>query len=113
MELICIVCPKGCHMTVDENGKVSGNTCKKGEAFAIAEKTCPMRTVCSTVATTFKYLPVLPVRTAGEIPKAKIPELMKLVNTVKVSKKVKRGDVILKNVLDCGVDLIATESIPD
>ena len=78
MELVCIVCPKGCHMTVDENGAVTGNTCKKGEAFARSEATCPMRTVCSTVATAFESMPVLPVRTDGEIPKSKIGELMQV-----------------------------------
>lgn len=110
MELVCIVCPKGCRMTV-EGDKVSGNTCKKGEAFARAEATCPMRTVCSTVATAFAEMPVLPVRTDGEIPKDKIGELMKLVNTIKVEKKLHRGDVVAKNVVGTKVNLIATATI--
>ena len=74
MELVCIVCPRGCRINV-ENGVVSGNGCKRGEAFALSEMTCPMRTVCSTVATTFEDYPVLPVRTNGEIPKDKIQEI--------------------------------------
>lgn len=110
MELVCIVCPKGCRMTV-ENGVVTGNTCKKGEAFAKAESTCPMRTVCSTVATSFESMPVLPVRTDGEIPKAKIGELMKLVNTIKVTEKLHRGDVVASGVVGTDVNLIATATI--
>ena len=110
MELVCIVCPKGCRMTV-ENGVVTGNTCKKGEAFAKAEATCPMRTVCSTVATSFESMPVLPVRTDGEIPKAKIGELMKLVNTIKVTNKHHRGDVVASGVGGTDVNLIATATI--
>lgn len=113
MDLVCIVCPKGCRIHVDENGTVTGNTCKKGEAFAISEQTCPMRTVCSTVATAFDVLPMLPVRTDGEIPKVKIFDLMKQINGIKVTDKVKRGDVILKGVAGTSVNLIATESIPD
>ena len=62
MELVCIVCPRGCRIKI-ENGIVSGNGCKRGEAFAVSETTCPMRSVCSTVATTFADYPVLPVRT--------------------------------------------------
>ncbi len=110
MELVCIVCPKGCRMTV-ENGVVKGNTCKKGEAFALAETTCPMRTVCSTVATVFDSMPVLPVRTDGEIPKAKIGELMKAVNAVTVTEKLRRGDVVLSSVAGTDVNLIATATI--
>lgn len=113
MELVCIVCPRGCRINIDENGVVTGNTCKKGEAFARSELTCPMRTVCSTVATAFESLPVLPVRTDGEIPKAKITEFMAAVNRITVKDKVKRGDVIIKNVADTGVNVIATESIPE
>jgi len=112
MDLVCIVCPRGCRIKV-EDGVISGNTCPKGKAFAEAEMTCPMRSVCSTVKTTFASMPVLPVRTAGEIPKAKISELMKEINKVVVDKKVKKGDVILSGIVGTEVNLIATESIID
>lgn len=110
MDLVCIVCPRGCRIKV-ENGIVSGNGCKRGEAFAISETTCPMRSVCSTVATTFKDYPVLPVRTDGEIPKAKIADLMKEINGIVVDKKLKRGDVVAQNIVGTDVNLIATATI--
>lgn len=110
MELVCIVCPRGCRITVDGD-KITGNTCKKGLEFAQNEMTCPMRTVCSTVATTFSEMPVLPVRTNGEIPKAKIEELMTLINSIVVDKKVKKGDIIAENIVGTSVNLIATESV--
>ncbi len=110
MDLVCIVCPRGCRINI-ENGVVSGNGCKKGEAFAISETTCPMRTVCSTVATVFDSMPVLPVRTDGEIPKEKIGEFMKFINSIKLDKKVRRGDVIASNVVGTDVSVIATASV--
>lgn len=110
MELVCIVCPRGCRINV-ENGVVSGNSCKRGEAFALSEMTCPMRTVCSTVATTFEDYPVLPVRTNGEIPKDKIQDLMKEINAVVVDKKTKRGDVVIEKVVGTDVDVVASASI--
>lgn len=109
-ELVCIVCPRGCRISID-NGAVSGNGCKRGEAFALSEMTCPMRTVCSTVATTFEDYPVLPVRTNGEIPKDKIADLMKEINAVVVDKKIKRGDVVIQNVVGTDVNVIASASI--
>lgn len=110
MELVCIVCPRGCRINV-ENGVVSGNGCKRGETFALSEMTCPMRTVCSTVATTFEDYPVLPVRTNGEIPKDKIQDLMKEINAVVVDKKIKRGDVVIQKVVGTDVDVVASASI--
>ncbi len=110
MDLVCIVCPRGCRLKI-ENGEVSGNFCKKGLAFAMSETECPMRTVCSTVATAFSHMPVLPVKTNGEIPRAKIKDLMKLINEIKVDKKLKMGDVVASNILDTNIDLIATASI--
>jgi len=70
-----------------------------------------MRSVCSTVATSLKDYPVLPVRTDGEIPKAKIADLMKEINAIVVDKKVKRGDVVAQNVVGTDVNLIATATI--
>jgi len=110
MELVCIVCPRGCRITVDGDN-ITGNTCKKGLEFAKSEMTCPMRTVCSTVATKFPEMPVLPVRTNGEIPKDKIKDLMKLINSIVVDKKIKKGDIVAENIVGTTVNLIATESV--
>lgn len=110
MELVCIVCPRGCRISID-NGVVKGNSCKRGEEFAINESTCPKRSVCTTVATSFENMPVLPVRTDGEIEKSQIKEFMNIVSTVKVTKPVKMGDVVIENVLNSGVNVIATSSI--
>ena len=73
-ELICIGCPMGCQLTAEvENGAVTtvtGNTCPRGAAYARKECVAPVRTVTGTVAIQGAALPVLPVRTNGEVPKA-------------------------------------------
>ncbi len=114
-ELVCIVCPKGCTMCIEktEDGeyKVSGNTCKRGAQFAISEMTEPKRTICTTVRTVFSQAPVLPVRVSAEIPKDKIFEVMREINSVILQEPVSRGEVVLKNVLNLGVDIIATSDL--
>lgn len=113
-EFVCIVCPNGCALSVEEKGgviTVSGNTCPKGETYAKAELTAPVRSLTSTVRTAFSERPVLPVRTSGEIPKEKIDEAMRLINRVTVKKRVKCGDTIIKDFISHGVDLIATDNI--
>ncbi len=113
-ELVCIVCPRSCRMTITSEGDelvVTGNTCKRGKEFAINEMTDPRRTVCTTVRTSFPSVPVLPVRVSGAIPKNKIFDLMREVNRITVSKRIGREEAVVPNILDLGVDLIATSNI--
>jgi CxxC motif-containing protein len=113
-ELICIVCPNGCRLQVEEQGGellITGNLCKRGLAFAEAEITHPTRTVTSTVRTAFPDVPVLPVRTDGEIPKGKIPELMEVLRGLTIQRPLKIGETVVENLLGLGVNLIATSNI--
>ena len=49
-QLICITCPKGCHLSVDEdNGyAVTGNSCPRGISYGQNELLHPVRVVTST-----------------------------------------------------------------
>ena len=114
--LTCIVCPIGCelHVTLDEDGRiknVSGNTCKRGLAYAEAECTHPTRTVTSTVLC--EGGAVLPVKTSAAIPKELIFSVMKELNRAKAPSDAKIGDIIIKNVLDTGADIVATANAED
>ena len=71
----------------------------------------PKRTICTTVRTVFSQAPVLPVRVSAEIPKDKIFEVMREINSVILQEPVSRGEVVLKNVLNLGVDIIATSDL--
>lgn len=109
-ELVCIVCPNSCTLCIEEcegEIKVSGNRCKRGVDFAKDELTYPKRTISSTVKTIFPEMPVLPVRVSAEIPKSKIFDVMKQINSVTLTRRVDIGDVIIENVLGLGVDIIA------
>lgn len=114
-EFVCIVCPNGCRLQAetlaDGTVRVQGNTCPRGEAFGIAELTNPTRSLTTTVRTAFPAMPMLPVRTAGELPKAKLAAAMRAVNDVLIEKKLRCGDIVLRDLAGTGVDLIATESI--
>jgi CxxC motif-containing protein len=113
-ELICIVCPNGCNLVAVRDGEritVTGNTCSKGEKFAVDELTNPTRTISSTVKTIFPQVPVLPVRVSAEIPKSRIFDVMAEINKVVVTAPVARGDVIIPNVLGLGVDVISTSTM--
>lgn len=114
-ELICIGCPMGCNLTVEMDGgqvvSVNGNTCKRGDDYARKELTDPRRIVTSTVPVAGGNLPVVSVKTASDIPKGKILECLCALKGVTLTAPVQIGDVIVENVADTGVDVIATKSI--
>ncbi len=112
-KLTCIVCPKGCEITVkfDKEGKIDGiegNACKRGEVYAESECTAPVRTVTSTVRCLDGGL--VSVKTSVPVPKEKIFEVMGEVNSARAENDVKIGDTVIKNVANTGSDIIATSS---
>lgn len=113
-ELICITCPNSCHLSVEERDgaiTVAGNTCPKGEEFAKAELTHPVRTLTTTVKTAFADFPYLPVRTAGVIPRESIPAVMKVLAEFEQKERVLCGNVIISNICDTECDIIATATL--
>ena len=111
--VICTCCPMGCHMEVTlEDGKVTavtGNTCKRGAAYAVDECTNPKRTLTSTVKTTAGEM--LSVNTAEAIPFGKLFDAMNALSSVTVETPVHIGQVILANVCGTGVDVVATKNL--
>lgn len=109
-ELFCIVCPKGCNLDVEiQNGKVisvGGNTCKRGEEYAINECTNPVRCVTTTMKT--KDGEPVSVKTDPPIQKDKMFELMEIINSKKGKLPIVVGDVIIKDVF--GVNVVATQN---
>ena len=109
-KFICIMCPKGCHLTVDETKdyQVSGHSCNKGVKYGKAEATNPIRVVTSTVLVNGGSSHLCSVKTADGIPKKMVLEAMREINQVKLQAPVKIGDVAINNLLNTGVDVIVT-----
>lgn len=113
-ELTCIVCPMGCHLNVEqseEGFKVEGNTCKRGEKYAVQELTNPTRVITTTVKLENSYLQLLPVKTEDPIPKGIIFDIVEALDKVRVNAPVKVGDVIVENILDTGVNVISAKTM--
>ncbi|NLW52865.1 MAG: DUF1667 domain-containing protein [Tissierellia bacterium] len=111
----CVICPVGCSLTVDidDHGKVlsvTGNKCKRGETYAISEIENPRRTITSTIKINNSDMSMLPVKTKDSIPKDKIFDTMKLINSIEIDAPIKIGDIIIDNILDTGVSLVATRN---
>ncbi|MBR1762997.1 MAG: DUF1667 domain-containing protein [Eubacterium sp.] len=112
-ELICITCPRGCHLKVDEeNGyEVTGNACPRGKVYGYNEVTNPKRVVTSTVKTTSEEYPRCPVKTNGAIPKGKMFEAMKMLDNIVLKTPINEGDVVIENLFETGVSFVACKNI--
>ncbi len=113
-EYICIICPVSCDLTLtddDNNLSVSGNTCKRGESYAKNEYTKPVRMITTTVAIEGSVYPLIPVISTDMVPKEKLKKCIELLYNLKLQAPVKEGDVIVKDILDTGVDIIAAKTV--
>lgn len=111
--LICITCPKGCHLTVDEEHDyaVTGNSCPRGAVYGKSELLHPVRTITSTVRIHGAPIPRLPVKTDQPIPKEKMFDCMALLDTIDVQAPIHVGDVVAAHILDTDVNIVATKSL--
>ncbi|BDC93815.1 DUF1667 domain-containing protein [Treponema bryantii] len=118
--LTCIICPMGCSMEVevetdaDGNKKVlsvKDNGCKRGEQYAAKELQNPTRTLTSTIKVNGGVLPVVPVKTAGEVPKNMLLQCMEVVRRASCKAPVKRGDILLYDLLGTGINVIACSDV--
>ncbi len=113
---ICTKCPMGCNLTISVNGKniiVKGNTCKAGEKYGVSEYTNPLRTITTSIqCKTNEGIKVLSVKTSNDIPKGKIFECLDEIKKIELyTNNVKVGDILVENILDLGVDIVATRNI--
>lgn len=109
MNTICIMCPMGCPLTIEEvNGEVvvSGNTCKRGAMYGKEEYTHPKR--CVTTLVNMKSGGVASCKTSTTIPKERIFDVVGYIGTLKVDDNVKIGDVVAKDILGLGADVVIT-----
>lgn len=112
-ELICIVCPNGCHLKVDEeNGyAVTGNRCARGAEYGRVELLSPTRVVTSTVRCTGASHPRCPVKTDRPIPKERIFDVMEVLEGVSLAAPVSVGQVVIENVCGTGANIVVTRDL--
>lgn len=111
MNTICIMCPMGCNINIqDNNGEitVTGQTCKRGEVYGKAEYTNPIRMVTTLVPYKDK---VVSVKTSDPIPKTMIDEILAKIKEVEITSDVHCGDILIENIVGTGSDIVVTSNI--
>lgn len=114
MNLVCIVCPRGCNLTVnkiDDEIVVQGNSCPRGEEYGINELVNPLRTITTTIEIDSISQDRLPVISSSPLPKDKMMDVMVYLKDIKVKAPIKMNDVVVENILGLNVDIIASKDI--
>ena len=113
-QLVCIVCPRGCRLAVDEEHgyAVTGNSCPRGAEYGKTELQNPTRTLTTTVCIQGGLHRRLPVRTSTAIPKRLLPAAMAEAAKVRLQAPVEAGQVVIRDLLGTGADLIASRAMP-
>jgi len=112
--IICIICPKGCHVTVNTEHDpwvTEGNACARGAVYALQETRDPRRTLTATVAITGAAIARCPVATSAPIPKVHLMDAMARLSTLTIHAPVTAGDILIPDFGGEGIHLIATRSL--
>lgn len=117
VEVICTNCPMACrgHVFMGPDGKPErtvGYRCPRGNEFGMKEMTNPERVLTGTLLTAGKDQPLLPIRSAAPVPKRLLIPCMEEMAKIVVSEPVKVGDVVVKDILGTGVDILACADYP-
>lgn len=113
----CKICPLACNLLVSKdkgnplNYEVKGNKCNRGKEYALKEVLEPSRVLTSRVLLENGPMSRLPVKTSGVIPSDLVGKTMEIIKKTKVSAPVVKGDILIKNILDTGIDLIAARKV--
>lgn len=114
-EMICIICPLGCSLTVNHTQKaiqsVEGNQCERSLDYAEKEIFNPERTLTTTVRVRHGHLPLVSVRTNKPLSKELLFDAMDLLAEIEVEAPIKIEHKIAENLFNTGVDVVATKNV--
>jgi CxxC motif-containing protein len=113
---VCVVCPVGCEIDVVHDGSkiisMEGHKCEKSEEFVSQELIEPMRILTTTVRIEGSRWPVIPVRTDKPVPKRLFPRIMKQLGLIELRAPVNMLDVVVRDILRTGANVVATRTMP-
>lgn len=113
-ELTCKVCNISCKLLIskdNENYEVEGNRCNRGLEFGLKEITEPSRILTGRVILKNGSMGRLPVKTSDVVPSHLIDSIMDIIKSTEVSPPINKGDIIIENILNAGVNVISQRKV--
>jgi CxxC motif-containing protein len=113
--LTCVLCPVGCELEIrrEEDGRlrIEGNQCEKGVPFAVEEILRPKRNLATSVPVRGTAAKMVSVRLSGAVPRELLFPILAEIAKLRPEAPVRRGQVLIADVLGTGVDVIATRTV--
>ncbi|MEE9151300.1 MAG: DUF1667 domain-containing protein [Thermoplasmata archaeon] len=114
-EITCIICPISCQIIIEHRDgtikSIEGFQCEKGKVYAEEELLSPVRALTTTIMVKDGVLPLVSVKTNKPVPKEKLFKVMDAISGVEVDAPVNIGDVLVENVFDLNIDIVATKNV--
>jgi CxxC motif-containing protein len=113
--LTCVLCPVGCELEVrkDPAGElqIQGNQCDKGIPFAVEEVLHPERNLATSVPVRGTAAKMVSVRLSRSVPREMIFPILAEIAKLRPDAPVRRGQVLIADILGTGVDVVATRTV--
>jgi CxxC motif-containing protein len=112
--LTCLLCPLGCELEVEHEGErieVRGHQCDKGPGFAAEEVLRPKRNLAASIPLGGTLDRMVSVRLTDRVSRDMMFPILVEIAKLRPPAPVRRGDVLIRNVLGSGVDVIATRTV--
>ena len=90
---------------------ITGQRCKEGIQYAQTEALDPRRMLTSSILVHDGEWPLVSIKTTKPVPKKKIFSLLKEIQTTTVKAPINRGDILIHNIANSNIDIIATKTI--
>ncbi len=108
----CIICPIKCDLKIflkdDHIVKMEGYSCKKGLVYAKKDCKASVSFVKGTIKVIGGQLKEVSVMSEFPVSRDKVFKIIKEINRAEVKASVKKGDIIIENVVGIGINIIAT-----
>lgn len=113
--LTCVLCPVGCELEVEPDGagglRIRGNQCDKGVPFAVEEVLRPRRNLATSVPVRGTAAKMVSVRLSAPVPREMIFPVLAEIGKLRPEAPVRRGQVLIADVLGTGADVVATRTV--
>lgn len=112
-EFICINCPMGCRLRVQLDGgniTVSGNACKRGEAYGKQEAVEPKRILTCLMRASNRTRP-FSVKTSVPVPKEALFRCANAIYETRPAAPLDMGEVVIRDLCGTGADVVATQDL--
>jgi CxxC motif-containing protein len=110
-QVTCVCCPRGCTVTVDQSGRVTGNGCRNGAAYAQQQPQWPQRRVTGEIRVRGGAANRCAVKTDRPVPEELLDVIQDTLRTLEVEAPIYVSQVLVGDLCGSGANLVACGNV--